>query len=124
MNTLEGMIKDLNKSELVADDGETDICTTSGELITALKRLQHYEDLEEQGRLIELPCSVGVTVHVPLGDKVQECKVVRFEIGQYVTIVLEMTMFHITFGVLDRAFGKTVFLSKDAAEAVLKGAEQ
>lgn len=48
MNTLEGMIKDLNKSELVADDGETDICTTSGELITALKRLQHYEDLEER----------------------------------------------------------------------------
>lgn len=59
MNTLEGMIKDLNKSELVADDGETDICTTSGELITALKRLQHYEDLEEQGKLVILQKPIG-----------------------------------------------------------------
>lgn len=28
----------------------------------ALEKLAHYEDLEEQGRLIELPCAVGDTV--------------------------------------------------------------
>lgn len=28
-----------------------------------LKELQHYKDLEEQGRLIELPCKVGDTVY-------------------------------------------------------------
>lgn len=27
-----------------------------------MKKLAHYEDLEEQGRLIELPCAVGDTV--------------------------------------------------------------
>lgn len=102
-------------------------CLRAGDVIVSasdIDELLRYRELKEQGRLIELPCAVGDTVYVPLSDKVQECKVVRFEIGQYATIVLEMTMFHITFGVLDRAFGKTVFLSKDAAEAVLKGAEQ
>ena len=29
-----------------------------------LKELQHYKDLEEQGRLIELPCKVGDMVYV------------------------------------------------------------
>ena len=28
-----------------------------------IEKLAHYEDLEEQGRLIELPCSVGDTVY-------------------------------------------------------------
>ena len=28
-----------------------------------IKKLAHYEDLEEQGRLIELPCKVGDTVY-------------------------------------------------------------
>ena len=30
----------------------------------AYYKLQHYEDLKEQGRLIELPCAVGDTVYV------------------------------------------------------------
>lgn len=55
MNTIEGMIKDLNNSELIADDDKTPICTTSGELIIALEKLAYYDNLEEQGRLIELP---------------------------------------------------------------------
>ena len=34
-----------------------------GYAIKALKELQHYKYLEEQGRLIELPCAVGDTVY-------------------------------------------------------------
>ena len=30
----------------------------------AITKLAHYEDLEEQGRLIELPCAVGDTVWI------------------------------------------------------------
>lgn len=123
MNTLEGMIKDLNKSELVADDGETDICTTSGELITALKRLQHYEDLEEQSRLIELPCKVGDTVwsldldvHWVEHFKVTDITVTEHGIG------IENPYLGYGFDVED--FGKTVFLTREEAEAALKGAEQ
>ena len=89
--------------------------------IEALYKLQHYEDLEERGRLIELPCKIGDTMYIPLRDNVQEYKVVKFNIDQNITIVLENTAFHIIFGVLDRAFGKTVFLTKEEAEAALKG---
>ena len=31
-------------------------------LYPAINKLAHYEDMEEQGRLIELPCKVGDTV--------------------------------------------------------------
>lgn len=43
-------------------------CTSCGKadcdhIRTALEKLAHYEDLEEQGRLIELPCKIGDTVY-------------------------------------------------------------
>ena len=88
------------------------------------KDLETLVNLEEQGRLITLPCKIGDTVYVPLRDNVQEYKVVRFDIDQNITIVLEIPAFHITFGVLDRAFGKTVFFTKEEAEAALKGVEE
>lgn len=128
MNTLEGMIKDLNKSELVADDGETDICTTSGELITALKRLQHYEDLEEQGRLIDLPCKVGDTVWVLNGKFILEYEIDSFAVDEggawlmYLRHYEKMRTF--CHNKEANELGKTVFLTKEEAEAALKGAEQ
>lgn len=33
------------------------------EIDEVYRRLKHYEDLEEQGRLIELPCKVGDTIY-------------------------------------------------------------
>ena len=33
---------------------------------TAIKKLSEYEDLEEQGKLLKLPCSVGDTVFVKI----------------------------------------------------------
>lgn len=33
-------------------------------VIASLEKAKHYEDLEEQGRLIELPCKVGDTVWI------------------------------------------------------------
>lgn len=123
------MIKDLNKSELVADDSETDICATSGELITALERLQHYEDLEEAGRLIELPCAVGDTVYSFSFNIVYPFTVNGFEInkyevefkGSYCGEEKSLEYWSIHFPV--SKIGKTVFLTREEAEAALKGAE-
>ena len=41
------------------------------------ERLAQYEDLEEQGRLIELPCKVGTKVWYIFGQKIYECEVVE-----------------------------------------------
>ena len=86
----------------------------------ALDKLAHYEDLEQQGRLIELPCKVGDTVYrifaycdsesgavcsvhtCPCDYKNYEIFEKKFEISDF-----------------DK-FGKTIFLNKAEAEAKLK----
>ena len=43
---------------------ETDMKDRCEYCYEAIQKLAHYEDLEEQGRLIELPCKIGDTVYV------------------------------------------------------------
>ena len=96
----------------------------------AYYKLQRYEDLEEQGRLITLPCKIGDTVY-----EVQE---IRKRIQEYTVISVHhshcSTLFGWTLkdgkgvysnlnGFEEHAIDKTVFLTKEEAEAALKGAE-
>jgi len=71
------------------------------------EKLCEYEDLEEQGRLVKLPCKVGDTVYK--ADK--QYKVIHFETDR------------VDFDNYDSCFlsqfGKTVFLTKEEAEAEL-----
>ena len=81
-----------------------------------IDKLADYEDLEEQGRLIKLPCKVGDTVYVIVGKNISVQKIQR------ATIDSEMK---IEFCTKRRGFalfeiGKTVFLTKSEAEAKLK----
>ena len=46
---------------------------------TMVDRLAYYEDLEEQGLLLRLPCKVGDTVWCIVGIKVIECTVLWTE---------------------------------------------
>jgi hypothetical protein len=50
-------------TERLNDDMDA-IWVKDHDYITAAKKLACYEDLEEQGRLLELPCVVGDTVYV------------------------------------------------------------
>lgn len=38
----------------------------------AMEKLKHYEDLEEQGRLVKLPCKVGDTIYI-IAPKYCDC---------------------------------------------------
>lgn len=60
-------------------------------------RLKRYEDAEQEGRLVVLPCKVGDTVYAINHGKIDEA----------------------TF--IGDAFGKTIFLTRKEAEAALKG---
>ncbi|MBQ7491213.1 MAG: hypothetical protein IJT76_01235 [Clostridia bacterium] len=62
----------------------------------AINRLAAYEDAEEQGRLVVLPCKVGDTVYIPYVEER------GFSIRDYLDI------------------GKTVFLTREEAEAKWK----
>lgn len=83
----------------------------------SFEKLAYYEDLEEQGLLVKLPCMVGDVVYsVEFRDsgEIVEEKVISFQI----------TKDHIfVYGECDRfigGLGKTVFGTREEAEAKLK----
>lgn len=78
------------------------------------EKLKEYEDLEEQGRLIKLPCKVGDTAYEITGATTHGYD------WKYLTY--EKAYVHGTVFNLGRLYdiGKTVFLTKSEAEAKLK----
>ena len=94
-------------------------------ILKLAEKLKHYEDLEEQGRLIELPCAVGDTVYV-VEDWGYRKELKEREIG--VITLKGINDFSKEFwedvygGILGNFsdIGKTVFLTKVEAEAALK----
>lgn len=86
-------------------------------------KLKEYEDLEEQDRLIKLPCKVGDTVY-------------GISMGKIITLIVnEISIFYMKGekiinakcqnddmfrNYIEMEFGKTVFLTKSEAEAKLK----
>ena len=93
------------------------------------EKLQYYEDLEEAGRLIELPCkeiytSIGDTVYYIYYDEVVECVNCGVQIGcdgkAYIDFACDVP--DIVDDYADE-WGKTIFLTKEEAEAALKESE-
>jgi hypothetical protein len=82
----------------------------------AIEKLKRYEDLEEQGRLVKLPCKVGNTVYVIVGKNISAQKIQRATIDSEGKI--EFCTKRRGFALFD--IGKTVFLTKPEAEAKLK----
>ena len=83
----------------------------TGEVIT---RLAQYEDEEEQGRLIHLPCRMHSTIYLIVTKRARlySTKQFRFiKTSQLTWCNLETVL---------RNFGKTVFLSNDEAEAAME----
>lgn len=68
-------------------------------------QLKKYEDLEEQGKLLKLPCAVGDTVY---------CIMTSIK-GTNPTIFSQK----FDHGMIE-SFGKAVFLTREEAEAALK----
>lgn len=92
------------------------------------EKLASYEDLQEAGRLVILPCAVGDTVYGIFCDEVYPKKIIRIEINPHTNPQLWMgTKFDFSSGTIDRidmVLGKTVFLTREEAEAALKGGGQ
>lgn len=109
-----------------------DITCDKSEIMKILKlaeKLKEYEDLEEQGKLLKLPCAVGDTVYrINKGKK--EPIIPMLVIG--IAIRNENELVIQTKDIADdnhnlyskNSIGKTVFLTKEAAEAALKELER
>ena len=83
-------------------------------------KLAEYEDLEEQGLLLRLPCPIGTTVYnTTLWDDITEK--VEVDGKTIYRIVHKHKVSKSTFSLGDiYNFGKTVFLTKAEAERKLK----
>ena len=94
--------------------GASSKCDNCEIMTSVCEKLGKYEDLEEQGRLISLPCKVEDTVYEITGATA------RGYDWKYLTY--EKAYIHKTIFNLDRLndIGKTVFLTQSEAEAKLK----
>ena len=98
-------------------------CTIS--LRDAIDKLAEYEDLEEQGLLLKLPCKVGDIIWWLNGKFIMESEVVGFSVceddvslirAEYQDKRTDKTYMY-TLDTID--IGKTVFLTKEEAEQAL-----
>ena len=105
------------KGEAMGDSSVADIGDVLG-------KLAEYEDLEEQGLLLRLPCKVG--------DTVFKLKRHNYCVGIcHKDISCSECRANTPFGIVERKFklnelkeiGKTVFLTKEEAEQKLKEME-
>lgn len=107
-------------------------CTKGCHILKMYRKLAEYEDLEERGRLLKLPVAVG--------DKIWSItSTANYSLGYYsevplkhpeekkiqsITLSKNGCLYHVkgrTYSEFD--FGKTVFLTKSAAEQALKKME-
>lgn len=100
-------------------------------------KLKDYEDAEEQGLLLRLPCKVGDTVYCIL-IRYTKCTINNREFDEYdcqgcqqdecdskiEQYIQDMRAYSLDWIVTNlKNFGKTVFLTKEEAEAKLKEME-
>ena len=94
----------------------------SGEyLYPAIEKLATYEDLEEQGLLVRLPCKVGDDLYCIVNGEVKKLKVHSFGIPDFEITDIEFKYvdgFKIVRFVGE--VGKTVFLTREEAEKKLE----
>lgn len=102
------------------------------EIDAVYRKLKDYEDLEEQGRLVILPCKVGDTVYCIFNrytkctfsnEEFDECSCQGCEYecdSKKENYVQDMRAYSLDWIVTNlKKFGKTVFLTKSEAEAKL-----
>lgn len=94
---------------------------------SAINKCTDYEDLEEQGKLLKLPCAVGDTVYEvqDLRKRIQPYTVVAVHISNCGNLYgWELKdgkgVYSNVNGFSEYAIGKQVFLTREEAEAALK----
>lgn len=107
----------------ITPDGESDVWVKQHDYISAARKLCDYEDLEEQGLLVRLPCKVGDTVYVPTRNFISELRIIMISVdmhGTYFRWMLNSGIYPNLDGFSGNKLGKTVFLTREEAEKKLE----
>ena len=94
---------------LTKRDSYGDVYVKQHDYVTASEKLCEYEDLEEQGLLLKLPCKVGDTVYHVVQGRIVE--------------VSNVDLFFLLLSVAENRFNNSVFLTQAEAENKLKEME-
>lgn len=90
-------------------------------MLDACKKLAEYEQLEEQGLLVRLPCKVGDDLYCIVNGEVKKLKVHSFGVPDFEITDIEFKYidgFKIVRFVGE--IGKTIFLTREEAEKKLE----
>lgn len=107
----------------ITPDGESDVWVKQHDYISAARKLCDYEDLEEQGLLVRLPCKVGdIMFRINKGAK---NPIIELTVTQ-----INITRRSYNLEVIDRDcgelmcfkndIGKIIFLTREEAEKKLE----
>ena len=112
----------LNVVETLEKHSSIDITnnTLKSRLLTDedVDKWEEYKQLEEQGRLIKLPCKVGTKVYAI--NRIIDYGEVGDEVTYSYSIIEREFQIYMMMDYGKLVFGKTVFLTKSEAEAKLK----
>ena len=121
----------------ITPDGESDVWAKQHDYISAVRKLCDYEDLEEQGLLVRLPCKAGDDIYVIPSQSVYGINIVNgfekfnrvyhqhigsitfFDSHWYATSREEYGIYNEKV-LNDIAFGMTWFLTREEAEKKLE----
>ena len=114
--------------------GASSKCDNCEIMTSACEKLGKYEDLEEQGRLVKLPCKVGDTVYYISEGFIEPCTVETIFISDYTdkdgncSYIAEIHYDredcpYVSTEIYFTDIGKTVFLTQAEAEQKLKVVE-
>ena len=108
----------LNSIYITAKDGSAYHFMQGSDLYPAINKLAHYEDLEEQGRLIELPCGVGQEAYAVIRamDMTETGHLIPKPVIRTITPVSLQDCWR-----MRQDVGMSVFLTKEEARQALKG---
>lgn len=134
----------MDRLTMTSDKGGTaftfdlDITCEKSEIMKILKiaeKLKKYEDLEEQGKMLKLPCAVGDTVYEVCEGFIEPCTVEVIFIADYKDKEGNssyMAEIHydredcpwVSTEIYFTDIGKTVFTTREEAETALKECEE
>ena len=120
----------------VTPDGESDVWVKQHDYISAARKLCDYEDLEEQGLLVRLPCKVGDMLWYNILGYTESYEIKAFsygycdgyieageEIGDEIIFYCENHTGSIIGSFPMSGIGKIVFLTREEAEKQMEEME-
>ncbi len=131
MDRIEEMIQNLELLRMHFGD-ITKTCMANGiidSIIKSIEKFRTYENAERQGLLLRLPCKVGDMVYCIEDKQVWCCMIEKISISKNNGTWIEISFPEEMPGLASMEFypnaiGKTVFLTREEAEAKLKEMEE